>query len=422
MIYLFLIIGLNLDIAQFSYPGAETFCELYYSIPGELLEFKGKKGKFTANFSISLLISDETSGEIVGDTVKEVANTTTLSNLPDFKDIKQVVLSPKKRYKIRLNAYNLKEEIFYAETTIVTPEWDNKFLLSDIQISHTLINTDKVNRFTKNGFKLIPFPERIFSRERYLLTSYCELYNVNEDSILITYIISNTENFIDTVINEYYKNLREGNIMILPGIFNLLGYSPGSYALTLIASSKKHKTVSSKNFSIIKIQRPSLVSIPDSIMDYASFINYIASPKEIALMNSLSAKAKERFLVKFWMKRDPDLNTKENEALNEFVERVEYSDKYFATARRSGRFSDRGRIYIKYGAPDDIIRRTSDMLYSNPYIMWHYYDTDVWFIFINRDISEEYLLIYSGVAGELTDPGWRSLILLEDRERLLGVE
>lgn len=62
---------------------------------------------------------------------------------------------------------------------------------------------------------------------------------------------------------------------------------------------------------------------------------------------------REQFITIFWRLRDPDPDTEENEFKDQFYERNAYADEHFSSGK-PGRLSDRGRIYIKFGAPDEI--------------------------------------------------------------------
>lgn len=419
MIYLFFLLSFHIDFARFSLPRGGTFCEVYYSLSIEKSNFVEKSGKYTADFSVLINVKDRKSEEVYVDTIARIINSSELQDTVSFSDVLQVNFLPGREYKISLSVLDLKEGIYEADTTIRAPDWKDNLNFSDIQISHTIIGTDEQNRFVKNGFKLLPYPERKFNRTRYTLTSYSELYNIKEDSVLVEFVISNGLNVNDTVMSEYYQVT--GGDMVIPGLFNVLGYPPGEYYLTVTARSSDSRTEASKWFSIAKkrFEGRELASIPDSIIEYASFINYLASPGEIKEYNSVSKESKKYFLAKFWSKRDPTPETEENEALEEFIKRIKDSDEKFSKKHKKGRRTDRGRIYIKYGQPDDVLRRTSDMSYD-PYLLWHYFNTDDWFIFMDRNLTGDYELIYSSVETEPTDAGWQNLIMQEDVNRVGG--
>jgi len=62
---------------------------------------------------------------------------------------------------------------------------------------------------------------------------------------------------------------------------------------------------------------------------------------------------REQFIGIFWHKRDPTPDTEENEYRDQYYERVAYANEHF-TSGKPGWMTDRGRIYIKFGKPDEI--------------------------------------------------------------------
>jgi GWxTD domain-containing protein len=74
---------------------------------------------------------------------------------------------------------------------------------------------------------------------------------------------------------------------------------------------------------------------------------------------------REKFIQDFWDSRDPDPDTVENEFKQEFFERVAYANAHFSSGK-PGRMTDRGRIYIKFGKPDDIESHPAGGFYERP--------------------------------------------------------
>ena len=65
----------------------------------------------------------------------------------------------------------------------------------------------------------------------------------------------------------------------------------------------------------------------------------------------------EAMLDAYWKERDPDPTTLENEQRERFYERVFYANQnYGMPGIEKGMFTDRGRIYIRLGPPDDVRR------------------------------------------------------------------
>ena len=62
---------------------------------------------------------------------------------------------------------------------------------------------------------------------------------------------------------------------------------------------------------------------------------------------------RENFIEQFWIRRDPTPDTLENEYREEHYRRIAYANERFA-AGKAGWRTDRGRIYVMFGAPDQI--------------------------------------------------------------------
>jgi GWxTD domain-containing protein len=80
----------------------------------------------------------------------------------------------------------------------------------------------------------------------------------------------------------------------------------------------------------------------------------ILRSQEYSQLEALSPGAREVYLAEFWQKLDPDPATPQNEALLEFQRRVQYADREYTGTLGRGLLSDRGRVYVRYGPPDEV--------------------------------------------------------------------
>jgi len=82
-------------------------------------------------------------------------------------------------------------------------------------------------------------------------------------------------------------------------------------------------------------------------------VTYIITDEERKAFKKLATDdERERFIEEFWRRRDPDPDTDENEFKEEYYERIAYANEHFASGI-PGWKSDRGRIWIMYGKPDE---------------------------------------------------------------------
>ncbi len=94
---------------------------------------------------------------------------------------------------------------------------------------------------------------------------------------------------------------------------------------------------------------------PDkAFTDWTRDVEPIMTADELNAWKKLRTnEEREQFIGDFWHRRDPDPDTEENEYREAYYERVAYVNEHFASGT-PGYKTDRGRIYLKYGKPDDV--------------------------------------------------------------------
>ncbi len=135
-------------------------------------------------------------------------------------------------------------------------------------------------------------------------------------------------------------------------------------------------------------------------------LSLIAKGGELSPYNKdLSPQAKRRFLTRFWTERDPSPGTPRNEAREAFYGAIAYADSNFrerGNRHVPGWKTDRGRIYAKYGQPDDVLRRQQEGT-APPYEVWRYSrGKGRYFIFADRSGYGAFKLMAS---NDLRRPG-----------------
>ncbi len=94
---------------------------------------------------------------------------------------------------------------------------------------------------------------------------------------------------------------------------------------------------------------------------------YIISDEEKSAFKRMSTEdERENFIESFWLRRDPTPDTMENEFKEEHYRRIAYSNERYASGI-PGWKTDRGRIYITFGPPDENESHPSGGTYERPY-------------------------------------------------------
>src|SRR3989441_7286490 len=93
-------------------------------------------------------------------------------------------------------------------------------------------------------------------------------------------------------------------------------------------------------------------------------VAYIITDEERKAFKKLETDdERERFIEEFWRRRDPDPDTDENEFREEYYERIAYANEHYASGI-PGWKTDRGRIYITWGKPDETESHPSGGTYT----------------------------------------------------------
>ncbi|MGA2727636.1 MAG: GWxTD domain-containing protein [Terracidiphilus sp.] len=113
-------------------------------------------------------------------------------------------------------------------------------------------------------------------------------------------------------------------------------------------------------------------------------VAYIISDEERKAFRNLSNdEERDAFIEQFWLRRNPNPDSPDNEFREEHYRRIAYANEHYA-AGKPGWKTDRGHIYIAFGAPDSIDSHPSGGSYQRPmdegggetstfpFEVWHY--------------------------------------------------
>jgi len=91
----------------------------------------------------------------------------------------------------------------------------------------------------------------------------------------------------------------------------------------------------------------------------------ITGEERSAFLRLQTNEEREQFIEQFWLRRDPTPDTPENEFKEEHYRRIAYANEHFASGI-PGWKTDRGRIYIIWGKPDEIESHPTGGTYERP--------------------------------------------------------
>ena len=236
---------------------------------------------------------------------------------------------------------------------------------------------------------------------------------------------------------------------VLKGQLDLGGLPPGGYTMTAALNMGSQTVERSAAFSMAPLDetlekdvaRREAALVTDEGYFGAMNEEQLKAAKEPLILiagsgelskytKHLSLRAKRRFLTDFWRRRDQTPDTPANETRQLFYDAVAYADKAYGEKGRAGVpgwKTDRGRIYVRNGTPDETLDRRLEGR-SVPYEVWRYRrGKDRYYVFADRASGLGiYQLIFSNDVKENSLTNWQEILHKEDAvidiERFLGID
>ena len=299
-------------------------------------------------------------------------------------DGKEIIARPG-RYRIlfRVSSSGKESHIGFPLTI---EENEHLNLSSLVFVSRFYEDTTKAP-FKRGDIAFLPNPSATFKDT---LRYFFEIYDVIPDTSKLV---------INWSINRGDKLIAHGKPQVIPvklkdfsyrGSIPLEQLEDGEYTLRfqVVDIALNEKRVLKRNF---RIKRGLALNMDD---DIRYFIDYIASAEELAEFKKIKdEKARRLWIEKFWQKKDPT-----GTFYPLFRQRVLEADAKFSTPFKKGRYTDRGRVYILFGMPDEI-RREEIGVSQKSYQIWVYYRNNYKFVFYDQFNTGDYRLTASNVPG-----------------------
>ncbi len=307
--------------------------------------------------------------------------------------------------------------------------------LSDLEFCMDLKRAEKKDRFFKNGLRVVPNPRSVFDILQPMLYFYLEINNLPFESekdkqYTFEYFVTNTSG--DTVKTVAPVNKKMiGSCLVEVGGFNVMSLPQNSYFLNIkvkdVASGeeatarkafyvykpqKRVKSQQTVSQEVPEIDEAITLLTKEELKKEFQYAKYIASRQEERIFKNLEdANAMRKFLTQFWYRRDKIAGSSYGTFRREYLRRVQEANERFRSMGKEGWQTDRGRVLIIYGEPDEYERHPSSMDLL-PYVIWYYHNLEggAEFIFADQRGFGEYELIHSTYRKELQNPNWQEII------------
>ena len=442
-------VKVDVDYAAFAYDEAMSLIEVYIGVEAPSLEFEAvETGGFVALMPLHLeLAPGAAPGAGEADAVPVWADSTVLRfALPDTAGMHSGhYFTHQKRSAVPPGDYVLDLTVPDTPTRpslrvrqafpVDRFEPDGAPSLSDITLATGIApDNRRENPFFKNGLLVHPSPNRLFGEGLHRMYYYAEAYGVEEiNSGNTTYAVyayvaeADHPSPITGMENRTQRTVRSPDVLV--GSFNTSELPTGSYALHMVLLNDQNEGMveRSRKFFVynpgVSREDPAVLELDFETSSYAEMTEdeveqgmaharLIANDMERRRMRRLSdLDDRRRFLMDFWQKRDDRPMTPVNEFKEAFYQRIQYANDRYTSNIEPGWESDRGRVVITYGLPNDIEPHLYDQA-TIPYEIWQYNNIPGHgqSIFVFADVTGfgSFELLHSSVPGERSLPNWQS--------------
>ncbi|KAF0129162.1 MAG: hypothetical protein FD155_2651 [Bacteroidetes bacterium] len=428
-----------LSYATFDMPGQQAYIETYLAAEAGSVVFKAiEEGKYQAAIEVTMVFMQndsvrnfakyELKSPIIEDT--NMVNFGILDqqrfSLPDGEYLLNLEISDKNNPKVLPFITTEQIDLFFNE---------NDIQLSAIQLVEKFEKSVTESIITKNGFDLIPLVYAYYPESSKQLNFYTEVYNSNikfgnEGKFLVSYYIESFEGMNKLKDYLFRKRVDAREVNVLLHSIDITQLPSGNYNLVVEVRDQKNEVVTlnkvffqrnnpSVQFNVVDIASVNItntfadkITNADTLREMLQCIAPIASESDRDYAYNLSKTSDlhtmRQFLFNFWQNRNFENPEAAWIKYNQEVQKVNASYK---TQTKKGYASDRGRVYLKYGAPNHIVEAYSEPA-AYPYEIWHYYtlgsQRNKRFVFVTKDmVTNDFALIHSDAIGELSNYRWQ---------------
>jgi GWxTD domain-containing protein len=371
------------DAAYFRRGGRDRV-EVYFSVTNRALQFvKAKRGGYEASADLSVILMEGGSSQVGGDTQRLRLRANRYEETTSADSVRTGVMS----FPAHAGEYKLVIALVDRDTNMRSsvearydiPETKALPSLSDIRFEEP---------GTRGRSRVYPNVRRTYTGDLEIIPFYFEVYAEEMHvPLAVEYRVVGTDDVIayrDTVlVSEFGEAKLEADIpadSISNGSFNLV--------LGFFDEKGEFEPKRAKAFEV----RSQFFYWGKDVESAIDILTYVASGGFIEAFRKADAETRKTLWDDFWREKDPTPETPKNEFYEEHVRRFEFANERFRTSYTPGWKTDRGRIYIIYGPPDQVESYPYDMD-RDPTEVWHYNRLSRRFVFVDKTGFGDYRLV-----------------------------
>lgn len=424
----------NVDLAQYKYDELTNYVELYYSFQESQLDYKRNNGSLSGALHLQVKLYSITNDSLTFNHQWRIPHSTADTTVRDNdKAVMGAIGFKINKIKQKL-VIGISDEVSGRSTSIESIIEIKKFpagqiALSDVELCLAITQNpiNPIPALYKNTYEVKPRPSRHILTTYPHFYYYLEAYNLLPAKTPETYTIrtmmvgSDGQEYLHKTQQKKYNN--DSSVEV--GYYNLSTLPLGKYEFIFYLEDADSKLLSQASKSFIYTDPGNLAfQLTDDVIMQAlnsydmamvdqefGYLKYMAKTAEISAYNKLTTiHQKKYYLVEFWNKKNP-MQIESSNFRNEYLGRVNNANSRYSSGAQKGWTTDRGRILIIYGFPNQIEQFKSE-IDIKPYEIWYYHKIQGGTLFVFADISgfNNYTLLHSTHRSELYNSNWKDYL------------
>lgn len=427
-----------LSHASFFSPESGPYIETYLSILGKSVQFiKTDNGKFQGSIQVTMLFKQNDS---IRQFLKYNLQTAVIEDTSkiDFLVFDQQRLAiPSGDYQLELQLADNNRTLpaFKAVEDLSVNYTPHNINFSDIELVDSYTQADEKSKMAKSGYDFIPYQDNFYPQSVNKIKFYSELYNTSDLlGSQAPFVTTASIQFFETgkAVDNYFRIKREtsNKVNVVFNEFDITDLPSGNYNLALSVRDKENKEIASKSMFFqrsnpgIKFNTEALQNVAvtnsfvsnmtqlDTLREYIRMCSPIASSNEKLFIqfntDNSDLKTLQQFLLNFWTQRSP---VDPESAWVQYYLTVLGVNQEFSCTNKKGYETDRGRVYLQYGPPNERIKELMNPD-AYPYEIWQYYQignqSNQKFVFYTRDMAlSDFVILHSTLIGEIKNVSWQ---------------
>lgn len=357
---------------------------------------------------------------------------------PDIFYSTQVEISNGK-YNIEFTLQDIisKEEPYFQREYVSVNFPPNQLTISSIDMFQSFSKFGNPNDLEKYGFFYLPLFEHFAPASMAKLPYSFEVYNAdksfgNGKSIFINSYIEEFENH-KIALPSLQKVLmfNASPMVICTDEYDISNLPSGKYNLVVKVSEKESSEMKIRKQFFVRENSSTSVAIENfekgdgatsfagkfpletlktNILSISPISNKMEREFIANNINSLSLKVLQNYFYQFWVSLFP---SSPEQAWNDYYSNVQIVNNQFSSNQNKGFATERGRVYLQYGAPTSIAE--IEGIDGEKCVEWSYLalggEENAHFVFCKSEVGQiDYQLVHSTLYGEAKNRDWQKLL------------